>query len=365
MRWLILIVFLCGFPVLCMQQEGRAESGGYQGLISGMIDLPEISGAVAIGSHLLVIADDPANKNRPFHMIALLGDAHARLASGRDLVVREEEQMYKKILEGLAGMENGGKAEAKTIADLEGAAVSPEGDIFLISSHSRRKDDKIPKERQRLLRLRLSRDGRVAGQLAAGGGLLPRLPEELFVPAGKVSAREGDDDHVPSGFNIEGLAWKPGKHLLVGLRAPLQGGKAVVLCLHDVNTLFDNPGAPMLLTLEARLDLEGQGIRGMCHDPRNNGYWLLAGNSPDLGASPAKNWSLWFWRGQAADPDGRLMRKWSRKYLVPGQDLNNPEAVTLVGPPRDTQPRSLLLISDNGGGKPSTFTLIPLSALLP
>ena len=84
-----------------------------------------------------------------------------------------------------------------------------------------------------------------------------------------------------AGLNIEGLAWTPEGHLLVGLRAPTvteseprpHGGQedAVVLRLKNPEALFAEPRQPAQLGEVVKLDLRGQGIRGMCGDPDRKG----------------------------------------------------------------------------------------------
>ena len=80
-----------------------------------------------------------------------------------------------------------------------------------------------------------------------------------------------------SSLNIEGLAWdaKRGR-LLLGLRAPLDGGRAMVVPLKLVDA-----GGPLVkanLRAEApiHVDLGGDGIRGMEADAAG-GYWIIAG----------------------------------------------------------------------------------------
>lgn len=82
-----------------------------------------------------------------------------------------------------------------------------------------------------------------------------------------------------SPLNIEGLAWDAkGGRLLLGLRAPLDGGKAMVVPLKLVDA--GGPLAPANLRVEEpiRLDLSGDGIRSIEGDPAG-GYLIIAGGA--------------------------------------------------------------------------------------
>ncbi len=85
-------------------------------------------------------------------------------------------------------------------------------------------------------------------------------------------------DHV---LNIEALAWDPvGKRLLLGLRAPVVDGHALVVPIR----LVDPSGPFSRNNIRAdgpamRVNLGGAGIRSLEYDPALNGYRLITGAS--------------------------------------------------------------------------------------
>lgn len=91
-------------------------------------------------------------------------------------------------------------------------------------------------------------------------------------------------------LNIEGLAWDARNgRLLLGLREPLDGGKALLVPLK----LRDATGAFTAANLEVgdpiRLDLGGSGVRGIEAD--GDGFWILSGGVGDAGTSRLVRWS--------------------------------------------------------------------------
>ena len=347
------------------QQAGELANAG---IVSGTISLPEISAAAAVGCRLLVVADDPDRGGNRLHMIALLDDAVTRLERGGDIAIDPAEHIYAAMLRNLPGRKSKNVPDAETVKDIEDAAVSPQGDIFLISSHSRSKKNKLPVERQRFVRLRIDRDsGDIeSAAVISSAGILTKLPGEL---ARSTRRRPGQKNLLGGynpGFNIEGLAWAPGCDVLVGLRSPTLDKEAVVLRLADANGVFDNPTKSAVLTMETLLDLNGLGIRGMSYDGERGGYWIIAGLSHDSDepkASGENGWSVWFWNGGTATAERTLQMKLRKTDLPPRTALNNPEAVTLLKKTSEEAARYLVLISDNGAGEPSSYVLVPLDML--
>ena len=172
------------------------------------------------------------------------------------------------------------------------------------------------------------------------------------------------------GLNVEGLAFDPRGHLLVGLRSPTvtRSAKrkskaredAVVLRVCKLDDLFgDDPDEPAELlgvpdwrgdgradryaadaTLgdkAALLDLGGQGVRGLRYDRDRSACWVLSGLSADPNHDVAQPWGLWLWDGGGGDP---------RPVGLPaGVGLTGPEAICLV--PVDREPH-LLVVEDPG-----------------
>jgi uncharacterized protein DUF3616 len=188
------------------------------------------------------------------------------------------------------------------------------------------------------------------------------LPKELqdFTKL-RPGARDNEGRYTP-GFNIEGLAWAPENDLLIGLRSPLVESKAVILRLKNVTSLFDRVNGPTgtePVTIEARLDLGGMGIRGMCYDEKEKGYWLIAGIAPDPDTPDEhlpNEWAIWFW-----DSSQHLRRRWDKHDLPERARLDNPEAICLLRSASGDY--SLLLISDDNKGTASSYLLVPQSQL--
>jgi hypothetical protein len=184
------------------------------------------------------------------------------------------------------------------------------------------------------------------------GSLLSHLPAEPKDLTASLDRKPGDAN---PGFNIEGLAWAPKADLLLGLRSPLIDNKAIVLRLPNAATWITKPSTPMKLSVEQELDLGGRGIRGMCYDEKQKGYWLIAGMAadPEDGTSTKPNdWSLYFWDGKST-----IKKVWDRAQDPVTKALDAPEAICLV--PRGDG-RALLLISDDGHEHPSSsYVIIP------
>ncbi|MFP5262889.1 MAG: DUF3616 domain-containing protein [Blastocatellia bacterium] len=120
--------------------------------------------------------------------------------------------------------------------------------------------------------------------------LLERVPDLKDV--GSVAGAEG-------GLNVEGIAWDiPNERLLLGLRSPLVGGKALVIPIK----LRDPLGSFSKDNLEVagsaiRLSLGGLGIRDIQYDAKSASFLIIAGPA-SRGESTAE-YSLWEWNGDA------------------------------------------------------------------
>lgn len=94
------------------------------------------------------------------------------------------------------------------------------------------------------------------------------------------AAAEGQDAKSPEGFNLEGVTFAPDTTtLLLGMRAPLHQGKAILIPVAGFERWLDNGctekpeiGTPVFL------DLGGRGIRDIVR-ARDGSYLIAAGNS--------------------------------------------------------------------------------------
>ena len=359
LRIAFVLVFFAIFR--CVEAQQPSSTRTPSPITHGSFQLPEISAAGFVGKRLLVAADDLATDNG-FHMVDFLGDASNRLTSGGSIIATADEKIYRALLV-LLQDSNSGSPDPDLITDLEDIAVAPQGDVYLITSHSRTKKDKLPQKRQQLLRLRFDpSSGKVTNAALSSKSLLDALPKEFqaFTKL-RPGARDNEGKYTP-GFNIEGLAWAPENDLLIGLRSPLVESKAVILRLKNVASLFDRANGPSgtdPVTIEAKLDLGGMGIRGMCYDEKEKGYWLIAGIAPDPDTPDEhlpNEWAIWFW-----DSNHQLHRCLNKDDLPQDVRLSNPEAVCVVrGNDADY---SLLLISDDDKGTPSSYVLVSRSEL--
>jgi hypothetical protein len=299
------------------------------GVIEG---LPEASGAAAMDDNRLLIVGDEDNS------VALLKDAGQRLDTGR---IRENDL----------------QAIGQTLSD-RGVKLNDIEDVawdrdhryaFVITSHSRNKRGKNSEKRYQLARLSFAPDG----------SLMPSQPSPVPLTSALVSAypflaEPMKRTAAQCGFNIEGAAYAPPGHLLLGLRSPTLTQSeerangfqedALILRLTNPQALFDAPGTAPAFGREVTLDLHGSGIRGMTYDSDRKGCWLIAGLSPDPNDDAVESkWHLWFWDE----------RNPARRVPADEVDLKNPEGVCLLKV--SGQPH-LLLVED---AKPSRYALFP------
>jgi Protein of unknown function (DUF3616) len=299
LAWIVVAAFAHG--------AGAAEDK----VMTGEIQIPEISGVAFLpGDRLLVVADDPHPESDP--VVFLLENASQRLASGKAL--KKEE--FK------------GVALSDEVKDLEDVAWDQKSDLFLITSHSLNKDGEVKPKRS------------VISRLALEGFNQERLPA-LQIPAEFEEARKLTP--AKAGFNVEGAAWRDG-HLLLGLRAPTDAKTKDAILLE-----IEKPGSkPLDAKVAARLNLKGNGIRGLFYDPKAHGLWILAGVSPDLPDGTVKEWALWF-----RQDDGKL------KPITPlpkeSSTLINAEAVTRVS----VGAKDYLLVVEDGA-EASHYLLFPV-----
>lgn len=109
-------------------------------------------------------------------------------------------------------------------------------------------------------------------------------------------------------LNIEAIAWDPGeKRLLLGLRAPVVDGQALVVSVRLRND--DGPLAADNLDVDGdtiRLPLGGAGIRGLEWDPEAKRFWVIAGAERN---AETRDFRILAWDG---DDDVRELRELAR-----------------------------------------------------
>ncbi len=228
------------------------------------------------------------------------------------------------------GLKGGKSSEA----DFEGAARI--GDvIYWIGSHGRNKDGRNRPARQRVLATRIV-ETNGSFQLRPLGPAYPGLLSDLvrapqLAPfALRTAVRLSPEE--TGGLNIEGLAATPEGSLLIALRSPAPGGRALLVPLLNPAELA--AGVPAKLGEPALLDLGGAGVRDIVWTGQE--YYLIAGHPTDGGHQRLYRWPG---PGQPATEIGH-----------PSFKSFNPEAITAFGRPGSLR---LLVLSDDGNRKQS------------
>jgi hypothetical protein len=221
--------------------------------------------------------------------------------------------------------------------DLEGMALDQSGNIYAITSHSRDGDGDQKKSRNKLVRFRI-----VADHITEPQVIKELKPALLAAYPTLVAAAKIQDVKDDEGFNIEALEISPDQqHLLIGFRSPLLDSRAIIASVENHAAIFDAGDAPQISSTLIALDLDGHGIRGLCHAPTLNGYLVISGPA----SSEPIQFKLWFWNGQADEPPHRVS--------VPG--LPGFEHAEGVCPAViDGQPR-IVIVSDDGSRKAERF----------
>jgi hypothetical protein len=319
----LLVAGLIAWP-----QQGRSAAPG---LVSGVVELPGVTGGAALGGDRLLLVSKERNTG------ALIRDASARLRSGR--VIPADDELLTGRLAGRVALE-----------DLQDAASDEAGSAFLIGSHARTPRGDSPEERYRITRLRFDAAGSVV-EARQSGSLLDAIVNELPFLADSIRRTP-----AKAGLSIEGLAAAPDGQLLVGFRSPTvtesslrpHGGQedAVLVRVRNPDAIFADPAQPAVLGDVVKLDLRGQGIRGMCYDPDRKAFWLLSGLSAQPTHPVKSPWRLWLWNER--DPP--------QPFPLPeGLRLERPTAVVRVVLGGESR---LLLVQE---GRPrSEYTLLPV-----
>jgi hypothetical protein len=213
-------------------------------------------------------------------------------------------------------------------ADIEGAAAIGTR-IYWITSHSRNSKGRLQPSRYRFFATDISAGdpptvkpaGRPYTQLLRDLASAAALePYRLGMAAGRVAEAEG-------GLNIEGLAATPEGGLLIGLRNPLPGSKALVVPLLDPGELIE--GKPARFGAPAELDLGRRGIRSI--ERIADSYLIVGGPVADEGS-----FALFRWSGIAGEP----------ARPVTGTELGKLRPEALFAYPGSDE---IQLLSDDGG----------------
>ena len=176
----------------------------------------------------------------------------------------------------------------------------------------------------------------------AYGTLLEDLAKDHRYDQFKLQDAAKIDSKTTAGLSIEGMTALPDGTLAIGFRNPVPSGQALVATL--LNPIQVTEGQQARFGEPIRLDLGGQGIRGM--DMVQNTVLIVGGPATD----PVKNS-----QGTGSVPAHRLYR-WSGIGSTKPQPLAQPDLSALFVEAVFPVGNKLLLVSDDGkvdlpGGK--------------
>jgi hypothetical protein len=217
--------------------------------------------------------------------------------------------------------------------------------IFWITSHGRDKHGKVRPARSRFFATDLVSKAQVFDVLPIGvpyESLLEALavnlraaelglPDSILAtePQKQELAHENEEDPHSMWINIEGLATTDSASLLIAMRSPLVEGKAIVVPLHNPNTLISGETSAPQFGEPILLDLGGLGIRAIQRIDSSETYLIAAGPTGKGGRS-----RIFRWERTKSD------------IIVPLEKAElgglAPEAIVLDA----NRPRALLLIDD-------------------
>ena len=197
-------------------------------------------------------------------------------------------------------------------SDLEAAAVI--GDrVYWMSSHSFNSKGEDKSKRKVFFATKIVREEGKPPTLKDVGKPVKSLRDSLAKAAGV----------KPEEMNIEGLAATPEDGLLIGLRAPLRDGRALVIPFRNPRAVVDDPDITPDFGAAVAIPLKNRGIRSM--EMLGNGthqYAIVAGPVADK----ADGFALFRWGGPGTDPvevEGADFAgiKPEAAMSVPGQNL--------------------------------------------
>lgn len=218
-------------------------------------EICDSSGAIAIGEHHFVVANDEDNLLR----------------------IYQADQSGKPVEIDINDYFDNNPAGDET--DLE-AVAQLDGIIYWITSHGRSKKGKFKPERHQFFANRLSsldgikleQVGHSYTQLVLGDMLNDdRLKRYRLDAAEKLPPKQ------QGGLNIEGLTSTPSQELLIGFRNPIIQGKALLLPLKNPRQLVEQQGAKADFGDPIELDLDGLGIRSIEYWEPEQRYLIVAG----------------------------------------------------------------------------------------
>lgn len=226
-----------------------------------------------------------------------------------------------------------GAEDFPKLNDLEGLALDRSGWLYAITSHSRNSAGEERESRDRLIRFRIENDRIVAPRVVTALKPALRAAHPRLAAAADILDVKAD-----GGLNIEALEFGPdGQQLLIGLRSPLLGQRAIVACLENPDGVVAQGEPARISAALITLDLDGQGIRGMAFLPDLGGYLVISGPV----AREAAQFQLWFWSGRAEE----VAQRATVAGLAGFEHAEGVSAASLAGRQR------IVIVSDDGSRK--------------
>ena len=263
----------------------------------------EPSGATTMPDGKVLIVEDESSA----HALQLL-----EIADNNKIIEIGNLYLTKKIK----------KIFKKEVEDLE-AITSDNNIVYATTSFTLTKGRKVRVAREKLIMF-LYNDGAIEDFRLYGD-----LKKDLYEAFPKIFR---DELFINNAINIEGLSFNSkSKDLLIGFRAPIDDGYALLVSIENPREIFFKNAKPKFSKI-IRLNLNGLGIRDITFDEQKNGYWIIAGSSNER----SSNFQLWFWD-----------RKNSKVERVKNHpSIGFGEGVTVIN--KDSDNVGLLIVEDNG-----------------
>jgi hypothetical protein len=186
--------------------------------------------------------------------------------------------------------------------DLEGGARIGKL-IFWIGSHGTDSDGNKQPTRRRLFATEIVKNENGSFELKTHGKPYKHLLDDFF---GDERLRKFDlrkaaiaPTKSPEGLNIEALCATPEEDLLIGFRAPLPDGKALLVPLKNPKDLMSGNNSRAHLGEPILLDLGGRGFRDMAQ--WHGGFLIVAGPF-----DATADFALYHWTGNLSDAPKKL-----------------------------------------------------------
>lgn len=227
----------------------------------------------------------------------------------------------------------------KEIEDLE--AITSDGNIvYAITSHTASKKNGRKLSREQFIMFTYE-DGAIANFHKYS-----ELKRDLALSFPELSKKSA---FSTTEINIEGLCFDTvTQKLIIGFRAPVVNGEAMLLAIDNPREVFLNQERPKF-SQPIRLKLNGMGIRDITYDRQKKGFWILAGSANERDTS----FTLWFWDRE----------KNKVKLMKNHPDLGYGEGITVIN--KDTNLPGLFIVEDNGQkpNKSATYIIIDRNSL--